>query len=57
MDPKWEFNANQFVDFNNLEEQDNSNADEFFDVNMETGERYEQFNEFYIKFVLFHLSF
>ena len=39
MDPKWEFNANQFVDFNNLEEQDNSNADEFFDVNMETGER------------------
>ena len=30
---------NQCVDFNNLEEQDNSNADEFFDVNMETGER------------------
>ena len=40
MDPKWEFNANQFVDFNNLEDQDNSKADEFFDINMETGERY-----------------
>jgi len=39
MDPKWEFNANQFVDFNNLDEQDNSKADEFFDFNMETGER------------------
>ena len=40
MDPKWEFNANQFVDFNNLEDQDNSRADDFFEVNMETGERY-----------------
>jgi len=39
MDPKWEFNANQFVDFNNLDEQDNSKADDFFDFNMETGER------------------
>ena len=39
MDPKWEFNANQFVDFNNIQDQNNSNADEFFDFNMETGER------------------
>ena len=39
MDPKWEFNANQFVDFNNLDDQDNSKVDDFFDVNMETGER------------------
>ena len=40
MDPKWEFNANQFVDFNNIQDQNNSNADEFFDFNMETGERW-----------------
>ena len=39
MDPKWEFNANQFVDFNNLDDQDNSKVDDFFDVNMETGKR------------------
>ena len=38
MDPKWEFNANQFVDFNNIDDQED-NADEFFDFNMETGER------------------
>ena len=39
MDPKWEFNANQFVDFNKLDEEDNTNADEFFDFDMESGER------------------
>ena len=43
MDPSWEFQAPQFVDFNNLgggtapEEEDR--ADEFFNVDMESGER------------------
>ena len=36
LDPKWEFNANKFVDFNRLEEEDNTNADEFFDYDMES---------------------
>ena len=44
MDPSWEFQAPQFVDFNNLgggtapEEEDR--ADEFFNVDMESGERW-----------------
>jgi len=42
MDPKWEFNANQYVDFNRLEDEDNANADEFFDYDMESGERIEK---------------
>eukprot|EP00090_Calanus_glacialis_P044282 TRINITY_DN7885_c0_g1_i1.p1 TRINITY_DN7885_c0_g1~~TRINITY_DN7885_c0_g1_i1.p1 ORF type:complete len:750 (-),score=309.01 TRINITY_DN7885_c0_g1_i1:165-2360(-) len=42
MDPKWEFNANQFVDFNKLDEEDNTNADEFFDFDMESGERVDK---------------
>ena len=39
MDPKWEFNANQYVDFNKLDEADNPNADEFINFDMESGER------------------
>jgi len=42
MDPKWEFNANQYVDFNKLDDEDNPNADEFFDYDMESGERVEK---------------
>jgi len=42
MDPKWEFNANQYVDFNRLDDEDNVNADEFFDYDMESGERVEK---------------
>ena len=41
MDPKWEFNANQYVDFNNLDREDNSTVDEFFNYDMESGERYD----------------
>eukprot|EP00092_Neocalanus_flemingeri_P085513 GFUD01107613.1.p1 GENE.GFUD01107613.1~~GFUD01107613.1.p1 ORF type:complete len:211 (+),score=43.45 GFUD01107613.1:59-691(+) len=42
MDPMWEFNANQYVDFNRLDDEDNTNADEFFDYDMESGERVEK---------------
>jgi len=42
MDPKWEFNANQYVDFNKLDDEDNPNADEFFDYDMESGERVDK---------------
>jgi len=42
MDPKWEFNANQYVDFNNLDREDNSTVDEFFNYDMESGERVEK---------------
>ena len=40
MDPSWEFQAPQFVDFNNLDrvEADNKKADDFFNVDMESGE-------------------
>merc|ERR1719219_721118 len=37
MDPTWEFQAPQFVDFNHLEEEEDKRADEFFDVDHETG--------------------
>ena len=39
MDPKWEFNANQFVDFSKLDKEDNTNADELFDYDVEPRER------------------
>jgi len=45
MDPKWEFNANQYVDFNKLDEADNPNVDEFFNFDMESGERVTCENE------------
>ena len=40
MDPSWEFQAPQFVDFNNLDrvEAENKKADDFFNVDMESGE-------------------
>ena len=38
MDPSWEFQAPQFVDFNNLERAEDKKADEFFNVDMESGE-------------------
>ena len=38
MDPSWEFHAPQFVDFNNLERAEDKKADEFFNVDMESGE-------------------
>jgi len=40
MDPSWEFQAPQFVDFNNLDNATNEDkkADEFFNVDMESGE-------------------
>ena len=39
MDPTWEFQAPQFVDFNHLDEkeEEDKRADEFFDVDHETG--------------------
>ena len=37
MDQKYEFEAPQYVDFNNLVENDNE-VDEFFNVDMESGE-------------------
>jgi len=39
MDPSWEFQAPQFVDFNNLEADEDGAADEFFNVDMESGVR------------------
>ena len=41
MDSKWEFNANQCVDINNLDLEDNSTVDEFFNYDMESGEKYD----------------
>ena len=38
MDPSWEFQAPQFVDFNNLERVEDKKVDEFFNVDMESGE-------------------
>ena len=38
MDPSWEFQAPQFVDFNNLERSEDKKADDFFNVDMESGE-------------------
>ena len=38
MDPSWEFQAPQFVDFNNLERAEDKKADDFFNVDMESGE-------------------
>lgn len=40
MDPTWEFQAPQFVDFNHLDEkeEEDQRADEFFDVDHETGQ-------------------
>ena len=42
MDPSWEFQAPQFVDFNRIEDQSNDEeekkVDEFFNVDMESGE-------------------
>lgn len=37
-DPKYEFQAPQFIDFNKLEAEDDAKADEFFNVDMESGE-------------------
>jgi len=43
MDPNWEFQAPQFVDFTKLgAEEDQDNADSFFDVDMESGGRVSQ---------------
>jgi len=40
LDPSWEFQAPQFVDFNNLDNatSEDKKADEFFNVDMESGE-------------------
>ena len=38
MDQKWKFQAPQFVAFNNLGANENSTADEFFNVDIENGE-------------------
>ena len=40
MEPSWEFQAPQFVDFTNLEKEveEDRRADQFFDVDMESGE-------------------
>eukprot|EP00092_Neocalanus_flemingeri_P009887 GFUD01010656.1.p1 GENE.GFUD01010656.1~~GFUD01010656.1.p1 ORF type:complete len:448 (-),score=125.08 GFUD01010656.1:111-1454(-) len=40
MDPIWEFQAPQFVDFNNLGETEDKTVDEFFNVDMESGEHW-----------------
>ena len=37
MDPTWEFQAPQFVDFNHLDEKEEEDRDKFFDVDHETG--------------------
>jgi len=39
MDRSWEFQAPQYVDFNNLEAGEDNNADDFFNVDMESGVR------------------
>lgn len=39
MDRSWEFQAPQYVDFNNLEAGDDNNVDDFFNVDMESGVR------------------
>jgi len=43
MDPSWEFQAPQFVDFANLDTTapEEDNADEFFNVDMESGENWQ----------------
>jgi len=38
MDPTWEFQAPQFVDFNNLGVDEDPTVDQFFNVDMENGE-------------------
>jgi len=40
MDPAYEFQAPQFVDFNNIGENDENAVDEFFNVDMESGEEW-----------------
>lgn len=45
MDPSWEFQAPQFVDFNNIGSSGggvDDNADEFFNVDMESGESWTE---------------
>jgi len=40
MDPAYEFQAPQFVDFNHIGENDENAVDEFFNVDMESGEEW-----------------
>jgi len=42
MDPRWEYQAPQFVDFANLDNVEDEAADSFFDVDMESGSRVSQ---------------
>ena len=42
MDPCWEFTAPQFVDFANMDPDDDLDEDKFFDVNNETREEEEE---------------
>lgn len=47
MEPSWEFQAPQFVDFTNLDKEveEDRRADQFFDVDMESGELWTTANE------------
>ena len=63
MDPRWEYQAPQFVDFNNLgggtAPEGEDRADEFFNIDMESGERFllpKLFNVFLKSEHCFHFS-